>query len=130
MIAAALAALRGFNWRLVVGIGLLAAIGFLLWRIDRLEAQRDKLAADLVGERVAHAITRKSVDDLLAVVARQNADIEARGAALTQARERAVRAAKQQNEAYRQTQGKIDALRARVGLPKAATCLTPAVEGI
>lgn len=54
----------------IVALGLVIALGVVMWRADAISEDREALRNDLAAERAGHAITRQSVETLQASLTR------------------------------------------------------------
>jgi predicted negative regulator of RcsB-dependent stress response len=106
--------LKGF-----VIIGLLIALGIVIWRADAISADREDQRNKLAAERAQHAVTRNSVDTLTASLAK----FVGAGQASRIAQLAAIEAQAEDNA---RLQGQADAIRAEMAsLAPDGRCATP-----
>ena len=104
-------------------VGLLLAAGAIIWQRG---ARIETLAAQVMAEQAAHAVTRQSVATLQAAIDEKNRETEARATAYAGTKAADARDVAQADRAQAADRGRVDTLRA---IAKAADrpggCVTP-----
>jgi hypothetical protein len=98
-----------------LSLALLIVVGLLSWQNSRLADQRDDARTQAKAWKDAQAITRQSLDDVIAALDQKNAESLARAKALQDARSEAAQAQADAERRYATTKARIDAMRAAVG---------------
>ena len=114
-IGAAFDVLKG-NWKLVLTVGVVAALGIALMLTRGTLAsrthERDAARASLAVERANHAVTRQSVNTLQSALAMKNRESEERAKAFEAARARDAKDVAAADARYLAAEGRRKALEA------------------